>query len=184
MGTFLLVLLAGPPNPHTVNDNTSGVITLCELMAALSPEERSKVAFVFFDNEESGLFGSRYFARLHKKEGLKDKLVMNFDCVSDGEHIMLVQNPSAGKAWGTQLKEAFVSTPEHTVHHESSKTTLYPSDQSSFPTNVGVAAFKHKKGIGLYIDRIHTVRDTVLRESNITYLVESTVTFLEKVKPN
>lgn len=184
MSAFLWMMLGGPPNPNTVNDNTSGVITLCELMAALSPEERSKVAFVFFDNEESGLFGSRYFARLHKKEGLKDKLVMNFDCVSDGEHIMLVQNPSAGKAWGTQLKESFVSTPEHTVHHESSKTTLYPSDQSSFPTNVGVAAFKHKKGIGLYIDRIHTVRDTVLRESNITYLVESTVTFLEKVKPN
>ena len=184
MGTFLLVLLAGPPNPNTVNDNTSGVITLCELMAALSPEERSKVAFVFFDNEENGLFGSRYFARLHKKEGLKDKLVMNFDCVSDGEHIMLVQNRAARKAFGATLAESFVSTPEHKVHLESAATTMYPSDQASFPTNVGIAAFKHKKGIGLYIDRIHTKKDTVLRESNITYLVESTKTFLEKVNPN
>lgn len=181
MGALLLMLLGGPPNPNTVNDNTSGVITLCELMAALSPEERSKVAFVFFDNEENGLLGSAYFARLHKKDGLKQKLVLNFDCVSDGEHIMLVQNRAARKAWGKQLAEAFVSTPDHTVHLESAATTLYPSDQGNFPTNVGIAAFKHKKGIGLYIDRIHTVKDTVLREENITYLVESTKAFLEKV---
>ena len=184
MSLLLMITLGGPPNPNTVNDNTSGVITLCELMAALSPEERSKVAFVFFDNEENGLFGSRYFARLHKKEGLQDKLVMNFDCVSDGEHIMLVQNRAARKAFGATLAESFVSTPEHKVHLESAATTMYPSDQASFPTNVGIAAFKHKKGIGLYIDRIHTKKDTILRESNITYLVESTKTFLEKVNPN
>ena len=29
---FMLVLLAGPANKHTANDNTSGVIVLCELM--------------------------------------------------------------------------------------------------------------------------------------------------------
>ena len=184
MTALLWLSLGGPPNPNTVNDNTSGVITLCELMAALSPEERSQVAFVFVDNEENGLFGSRYFARLHKKESLQDKLVMNFDCVSDGEHIMLVQNRAARKAFGATLAESFVSTPEHKVHLESAATTMYPSDQASFPTNVGIAAFKHKKGIGLYIDRIHTKKDTVLRESNITYLVESTKTFLEKVNPN
>ena len=64
---ILYVFLFGPANPHTVNDNTSGVVMLCELIAALSEEERSRCAFVFFDHEETGLFGSAYFRSQHKK---------------------------------------------------------------------------------------------------------------------
>ena len=51
---LLILMLAGPANQHTANDNTSGVILLCELLQQLSPEERAQVAFVFFDNEENG----------------------------------------------------------------------------------------------------------------------------------
>lgn len=182
IASLLLLLTGGPPNPHTVNDNTSGVITLCELMAALSPEERSKTAFVFFDNEENGLLGSAWFAKRHKKDDLKQKLILNFDCVSDGDHILLVQSRSARKVWGAELAEAFVSTGEHTVHLERSATTLYPSDQGNFTTSVGIAAMKRKKGLGLYLDRIHTAKDTVFREENITYLVESTKKLLKKVE--
>ena len=77
-------MLDGKANKHTVNDNTSGVLTLMEIALALPEENRDRVCFVFFDNEEKGLFGSSDFARQHKAVK-RDKLLLNFDCVSDGD---------------------------------------------------------------------------------------------------
>lgn len=109
IGLIVLVFFAGIPNKHTANDNTSGVITLCELMERMPEELRKKVLFVFFDNEENGLLGSAFFRKLHKIE-LKDKLILNFDCVSDGDHILLVLNKAARKKYGGRLEAAFPST--------------------------------------------------------------------------
>lgn len=61
-------MLAGPANKHTMNDNTSGVATLMEIALSLPIEERSKVAFIFFDNEEKGLLGSSQFKKNTRKE--------------------------------------------------------------------------------------------------------------------
>ena len=47
---------------------------------------------------------------------------------------------------------------------------FYPSDNKAFKKGVGVCALKHKKIIGYYMDRIHTVKDTVLEEENIALL--------------
>ena len=106
IGLIVLVFFAGIPNKHTANDNTSGVITLCELMERMPEELRKKVLFVFFDNEENGLLGSSFFRKLHKNE-LKDKLILNFDCVSDGDHILLVLNKAARKKYGGRLRRPF-----------------------------------------------------------------------------
>ena len=73
IGLMVLVFFLGPPNKHTANDNTSGVVTLCELLERLPQEQREKAVFVFFDNEENGLLGSAFFRKLHKKE-INDKL--------------------------------------------------------------------------------------------------------------
>lgn len=187
-GTFLpvlaliwLVLMGGPANPHTVNDNTSGVITLCEIWAAMSPEQRAKTAIVFFDNEESGLLGSAFFRKQHKKDGLKNKLMINFDCVSDGEHMLFVLNKPAMKNYRQAFAAAFPATENMTVYVESSSNTFYPSDQLNFPMSAAVAATKKKKIVGLYLDRIHTARDTVLRRENIDYLTAGTLRLLEKL---
>ena len=59
-------MMAGKANKHTVNDNTSGVLTLLETALALPEEQRGKACFVFFDNEENGLLGSSFFRKLHK----------------------------------------------------------------------------------------------------------------------
>ena len=63
---ILMLMMFGPANKHTANDNTSGVITLCELLCSLSDAEREKAAFVFFDNEEIGLVGSSHFRKIFK----------------------------------------------------------------------------------------------------------------------
>lgn len=176
-GSLAAVLLcfflffAGKPNPHTANDNTSGVAALCELYAALSEEERRKAAFVFFDNEELGLFGSRLFLKRRKKI-MGEKLLINLDCISDGDHLMMILNKAAQKLWEPALREAFEQgvPAGKTVLWEHSSTTLYPSDQLGFPCYAAVAAFRKNKICGLYLSRIHTKRDTVFQEENICWL--------------
>ncbi len=168
---FLLVwIFGGKANPHTANDNTSGVVALIE---ALSKETLAgEVCCVLFDHEEIGLFGSAAFAKKHK-EVMKDKLLMNFDCVSDGDTIMLVVSKGARAYWG-RLEEAFCNEEGQRKQFliTKSTTTLYPSDQMNFKKNVGVAAFKRNKIFGYYMDRIHTKRDVIFEEENILMIVE------------
>ena len=173
------VFLGPIANPHTANDNTSGVITLCEIWAAMTEEERQKVCIVFFDNEENGLLGSMAFALRHKKDHLNRKPVLNFDCVSDGDHILFAARKAAEKRFGKTLFEAFPSTEDKTA--EVTSKAIFPSDQSQFRLGVGVCALKYRKGIGLYMNRIHTVRDTVFAEKNIRFLTEGTLRLIQKL---
>lgn len=166
---FIWIMIGGPANPHTVNDNTSGVLTLCEILDSMTPEERQHAAFVFFDLEEAGLFGSSQFAQVHKKE-MKEKLLVNFDCVSDGDHMLVILSKKARLRWENAIREAFGPVPGKEVRIERASRAIYPSDQSQFPCGVGVAALNRKKGIGLYMDKIHTKHDIALDERNILYL--------------
>lgn len=169
IAALLWVFMLGKPNQHTANDNTSGTILLCELMAALSEEEKKNAAFVFFDNEENGLLGSGQFRKKHGK-AMKGKLLVNFDCVSDGDHMLFVVNKKARKQYGAQLEQAFPGNSEKSVHFEKSSTTMYPSDQMGFPVSVGVAAMNRKPLLGYYMNRIHTKRDVIFQEENIRLL--------------
>jgi Zn-dependent M28 family amino/carboxypeptidase len=166
------LLVAGPANPHTVNDNTSGVVTLLSIMESLPSEFRSEVAFVFFDLEEVGLVGSSSFAATHKAI-LKDKLLVNFDCVSDGETMLFCLKKKT-HPFSSVIERAFIS--DETVSVEIAKNGfVYPSDQMMMPCGIGVAALKKtKKGI-LYMDKIHTKNDTVFREENIEFLTKGAV---------
>ena len=164
---LLFLLLAGPKNKHTANDNTSGVTLLIDIMRDLPEEERDAVAFVFFDLEEMGLFGSMSFARKHKRE-IKDKLLLNFDCVSDGENMLFALRKKA-KKYQTAIETAFQAKGCFKVD-VAHKGVFYPSDQMQFPCGVGVAALRSTKGGLLYMNRIHTRRDVIYCEENIDFL--------------
>ena len=172
------LIMAGPANKHTANDNTSGVTTLLDTMTALPEELRGEVAFVFFDLEEMGLFGSAGFASKHKKV-TKNTLVVNFDCVSDGNNILFVLRKGATR-YTEAIQTAFPSTEAFTVE-VATKGAIYPSDQANFARGVGVAALKKTKSGLLYMDRIHTGRDTVYMEENIAYLTEGAVRLAESL---
>ena len=177
---FFWVMVGGRPNRHTVNDNTSGVVTLCELYESMTEEERQRAAFVFFDFEEAGMFGSALFYKMHKAE-MKDKLLVNFDCVSDGDTLLIIRSKKARTTYGEAIEEAFGPAAEKTIRLEKSATTLYPSDQLQFPCHVAVAAMKRAQFIGLYLDRIHTKHDTAFDERNIDYLVQSARRLTQKL---
>ncbi|MBQ4327721.1 MAG: M28 family peptidase [Clostridia bacterium] len=175
---FILIcsVFAGPANKNTANDNTSGVITLFSIMEKLPEEQRNKVAFVFFDLEEAGLFGSIGFASKHNRE-MKNKPLINFDCVSDGDNILFAIRRDAAKL-STKLTDAFPESERFKVH-ALTKGVFYPSDQANFPLGIGVAALKSTRGGTLYMNRIHTVRDTVFEEENIEFLTDGAVRLTE-----
>ncbi len=173
-------MLAGKANKHTVNDNTSGVITLLEIAQALPEDQRNKVAFVFFDNEEKGLFGSSAFYKAHKAQ-MRNKLLLNFDCVSDGDHIWFFPSKSLRRSGAEldRLEAAFRPTEGKRVELARRGFAVYPSDQGRFPKGVGIAALHRAPVIGYYLGRIHTRRDTVMDERNIALLCRGTLELLQ-----
>ncbi|MBQ7799178.1 MAG: M28 family peptidase [Oscillospiraceae bacterium] len=169
---LLYLLVGGPANKNTANDNTSGVTTVLDIMEKLPQDQKDKVAFVLFDLEESGLFGSSSFASKHK--AIKNNtLVINFDCVSDGQ-TMLFALKRTTKKYADLLERAFVSTSDISV--DITKNAFYPSDNASFKGGIGVAALKKSKLFGtLYMDRIHTNKDVIYREENIEFLTNGAI---------
>lgn len=170
---FMYVLMAGPANPHTVNDNTSGVLVLCQMLEKMTPEQREKTAVVFFDNEELGLVGSSRFRKAYKKN-LGDKLLVNFDCVSDGDHLLIASSKKARNNHEQSIIDSFVGNNRKRIEFANSEKIYYPSDQSGFPQHIAVAALKQNRLLGLYMDRIHTAKDTVLDEENLDLICECT----------
>lgn len=175
---LMYLLLGGPANKHTANDNTSGVTTVLDIMAELPQDQKGKVAFVLFDLEEMGLLGSSSFAAKHKAIK-KNTLVINFDCVSDGETILFALKRTT-KKYAELLEKAFVSTPDITV--DITKKAFYPSDNAAFKGGIGVAALKKSKLFGtLYMDRIHTKKDVIYREENIRFLTDGAIKLAQMI---
>lgn len=174
---ILFLLMFAPANKHTANDNTSGVTAVIDLLTSLPQEKRSKVAFVLFDLEEAGLLGSSSFASKHRKE-IKNTLLINFDCVSDGKNILFALSRKA-KGYKEKIKEAYEAD-ENFSTDVCSKGVFYPSDQMNVP--LGVAALKKSKKLGvLYMDRIHTKKDTVYMQENIEFLVKGSLGLIESL---
>ena len=175
MFAVYLFMIAGPANPHTANDNTSGVVTVLTLADRLA--ERTDVCFVLFDHEESGLFGSAAFAKVHKN--VRDHtLLVNFDCVSDGDWLMILASKAARKkvSWGQFcdfVRKTCAST-EKLPLFAASWNSIYPSDQMNFKKSIAVAALNRTKTplVGYYMSRIHTPKDTVFDERNIEALTD------------
>lgn len=176
---FIWLLMFGPANKHTANDNTSGVTALLDIMLSLPEEEKGNVAFVFFDLEEVGLFGSAGFASKHQNVR-KNTLLLNFDCVSDGNYFLFVLKKDSIK-YKKLLEECFACGENMTVE-VLEKGAFYPSDQANFKCGVGVAALKKAKNSNLlYMDRIHTSRDVIYQEENIEFLKNGAIELAKKI---
>lgn len=164
------LMIAGPANKSNANDNTSGVVTLLEVMRTLPENQRHKVCFVLFDMEEAGLLGSSYHRSRHRKAS-DSQIVLNLDCVGDGDFLMMFPTKALKKNRKklTSLYRAcgYFGKKSLTVHEKG--FAIYPSDQMVFPYGVGICALRKSK-FGLYVSRIHTSKDTILEETNVNIL--------------
>ena len=164
-------------NKRNLNDNTSGVATLFALM---NDYKGNNAAFVLFDNEEKGLLGSKAFAKKHK-ELLKDKLVINYDCVGNGEHIIFIaKNGAENHELYNSFKAVSNPSEKYQTYFYPMKGSMGNSDYKSFNNGVGVMACNKGK-VGFYTARIHTNRDDVACYENILYLTQHACEFLNEI---
>ena len=175
--SFALVYL-GPANKHNANDNTSGVVALLEIARTLPEIHRHKVCFVLFDLEEKGLLGSRAYRKAHK-EASDRQLVLNLDCVGDGDYIRMIPTNLLKKDRKrlTSLYKAcgYVGKKSILIHEKG--FGIYPSDQKHFPYGVGICALRKHK-LSFYLGRIHTKKDTILDEENVNILRAALTSFI------
>jgi len=168
---FLAIMMFGPANKNNANDNTSGVVTLLEIAAALPENQRKNVCFVLFDLEEAGLIGSAAYRKAHKAE-TQQQIVLNLDCVGDGNEIVMFPNKKLKNDVDklNTLANICCESDEKKLILHTKGFSVCPSDHKNFPLGVGIMAFNRKKTIGLYCDKIHTNKDTVLDENNVIFL--------------
>ena len=176
---FLVLMLVGPANQNNANDNTSGVVTVLETARSFPEEMRNRVCFVLFDLEEAGLIGSAAYAKAHKNQ-IKEQIVLNCDCVGDGDELMMFPNKKTKKDAKVMddLRGICVVDGTKSMALREKGFSYYPSDQKHFPMGVGIAAFRRSKWAGLYCDKIHTKKDTVLEENNVSFLRDRMISLI------
>lgn len=175
---FLILMMIGPANPSNVNDNTSGVVTLLEIVRSMPENQRHKVCFVLFDLEEAGLVGSASYRKTHKKAS-DHQLVLNLDCVGDGDRILLFPTKKLNKDRKklTSLYKCCGYFGKKSVTIREKGFSIYPSDHANFPYGIGICALRPSK-FGLYIGKIHTPKDTVLDKTNVNILRAGLITLI------
>ena len=174
----IALMMIGPANPSNANDNTSGVVTLLEIAKSLPEKDRKNVCFVLFDLEEAGLIGSASHRKAHKKAS-DSQMVLNLDCVGDGNEILFF--PAArlkkDKRRLAALEKITGEFGKKSISVCSKGFSIYPSDQGHFPYGVGICALNRGRA-GLYLSRIHTPKDTVLDETNVNILRAAIITLI------
>ena len=166
-------------NKNNVNDNSSGVATVISLAKQINKRE---VAFVLFDNEEKGLLGSKAMSKAYK-DLLKDKTVINFDCVANGNEIIFIVKKGAEESEEYAiLKNSLIAKEGFNLHFLPFKGSASNSDYKNFERGIGVMACTKGKFVKFYTDKIHTNKDTVGREENVSYIVEQMLNFVSELK--
>jgi len=177
--SFLSILF---PNKKNFNDNTSGVIALLQLAKKFKENGIDNVKFIFVDNEEWGLFGSK----AHRKHLEKEKLILpqckviSIDCVGGGGEIPLVtQNGKSEYAefFQKEIQKEFGLC-------KSEKMTLPFSDNYSFrkygALNISFVDMA-KIPVGYYISNIHSSKDSEINLPKIEKLTDVLTNIIKTV---
>ncbi len=168
-----------PANKNNANDNTSGVVTVLEILRTLPKNHRDKVCFVLFDQEEGGLKGSSAYRKSHKT-ATETQLILNLDCVGDGEHILLMPNKKArlDEKLIERLKSLDGWFGEKQILTDDKGDCNTYSDHKNFPYAVAIGAYHKKKGNNYVVDKIHTKHDVILDMTNVDLLRVALTTFV------
>ena len=165
--TYMLGFLGGA-NKKNVNDNSSGVLTLLNIMEKikdLPQEQKDKICLVFFDNEEKALLGSISF-RLKYNKVLKNQKIVNFDCVGLGKQVNAYH---MGKESNTAIDEISNIMGGDYVLSPKKTTLLSMSDHIPFGKKLDCTTLlcvDKDNNKSLY-SQIHSSNDTKIDNNNI-----------------
>lgn len=175
---FLYMVRNGPANLHNANDNTSGVVTVLEIARSMPPVHRNKVCFILFDLEERGLKGSAAYRKAHK-EVTEKQLVLNLDCVGDGDHLLLMPNKQTRKDTKLMGRLTYLGGwfGKKQILTIDKGYCAYNSDHKNFSRAVGIGAYQKKKKTYI-LDKIHTKRDVNLDMTNVNLLRAALTTLI------
>ena len=177
---FFLMMMAFT-NKFNYNDNTSGVATVLSIIDGLDLDELKDVAFILFDNEEKGKKGSAAYFKDHKEE-MKDRFLVNFDCVGNGKNIIFIAQKDAVDSEEYKILEnSFEKNLGFSLDFSTHKEGSANSDHKNFPKGVACVACKRAKNGLLYTPYIHTHKDVVAYDENIDFLSKNTVDFIRKM---
>lgn len=152
---FLVLLAAalfypkyGPDERATLNDNTSGIVTLLEVARTLTPRYRGEVCFLFLDGGTQAAKGAKGLRRAHPC--LKEKPVMVVDCVAEGDELLLL--PGRAGRWNGALLDAindnFSNSEKKTCFLKTDGLITFPSDNRAFAHSVSICACRKIPGFG------------------------------------
>ncbi|HHX67087.1 MAG: M28 family peptidase [Miniphocaeibacter sp.] len=176
----------GLANKNTLNDNTSGVATLINIMENLDDVYKNKVCFVFFDQEELGLIGSSKFQKRYGKF-IKNKPLINFDCVANGDNLFFIgKKDFRNSIFNNTLTSSVEKIMENNIYGKKyvigpANRYIYPSDQLIYNNSLAVAALKKAPVIGYYLNGIHNSRDKIFMKENIDLITEIIIDFIKKI---
>ena len=162
---------------HSVSANHSGIVILCELLCTLTGAQRAKAAFVFIDRKGAGL---SYF-RSQYKEQLADKLLVSFDCVSNGDTILIAATKQARAAMGDVIKCSFPQAESKAVLLAKAEKFNHIVSQTGFQKAITVVALRPRRYIGYYVDRFRTNTDTEFDKENIKLICDGILNLLKSL---
>ena len=93
---------------------------------------------------------------------VNNKLVVNFDCVGEGNCVFFVHNKTTRKKYLEPIGSSTSKDDKYTVHLIKGGLFTFPSDQLHFSNGVGVATAKMFPLGGYSAGRLHTGNDRVL----------------------
>ena len=170
-------MMMGFANRKNANDNSSGVAVLLTLLEDLPRNQRDKVCFVFFDDEEKGLVGSKFFRKIYYEE-TRFKPLINFDCVAHGRHLMFITKKEFRDS---KFNDILAEVTDNKALIKEARKYVYPSDQIIFKNSVGVAALHKASVMGYYLSRLHSRFDSKFDVANIETLNQMMTEFIEKI---
>ena len=174
---WCIQMMFGFANRNNANDNTSGVSVLLSLLEDLPLEQREKVCFVFFDEEEKGLEGAKAFKSQHGSK-IKEKPLINFDCVANGRHLMFVVKKGFKNS---QYHDTLIEVTDNQALIKDAIKYVCPSDQLWFEYGVGVVAVHRIPLVGYYLSRLHSRFDTKFNDENIEALNRMMTAFIQQL---
>ena len=152
----------------TANQDTSAIVTLLSVAEAMPVIHQDRVCYGLFDSHP--LNGISSYCKSHKEE-TDNQIVLNLDCVGNGDHIVFFPTKELKKD-KRKLNPIYTCCGQFgnkfiTIRDKG--FACYPSDLSKFPYGIRIASFRKKK-TGLWLSRIHTKRDAILDQTNVNIL--------------